>query len=383
MAGVVMVMALLQSGCPSKPKDFGRTVVLDATAGAGVMQVVQDDLIPMTGKVTGAPYVLQTVAPGPERAIFVVLAGNLGQYAVPAAVTALVQQLQGTSPQSYILYAEAKGSAWVVSTTGRGLTHGVYDLLERMGVTYLLPGDRWTQVTLNPEPGFSASVRRVPVFNTLDYFGTNGRGVAGTVAPLNSAGNGSAADVEWKAWRRRNRFPYQYRLDGHSWEDFTPVPTSATASGYDPAMWACLACPVGDLACEARPQDDLCGDKGTVKWRRVGPATRYNPTHHGRTLCGTAAVPVPCGTGQPPTVEDLTDFTTNAGLAGQYTDYRLWWLNQRVAAIGGDTSEEPFVSVDPADGTQFCRCEKCLRMLRNGAEGITLQQDATMEDSVP
>lgn len=382
IAGAVVLAAVLQSGCPSKPKDFGRTVVVDGMAGASVMQVVQDDLIPLTGKVTGTPFALATGAPLPARAIFVVLAGNLSQYPAPAAVTALAQQLQGTSPQSYVLHAEAKGSAWVVSSTGRGLMHGIYELLERMGVTFLMPGESWTHFKSNPEPGFTVALKRVPVFNTLDYFGTNGREIAGAVAPLNSAGNGSAVDKEWKTWKRRNRFPYQYRLDGHSWEDFTPSPSFATAPGYDSTMWACLACPAGDLACAARPQDDLCPDQGTTKFRRVGPATRYNPTHHGRTLCGTAAAPVPCLSGQTPTVEDMMDFTTNAGLAGQYTDYRLGWLSQQVAAIGGDASVEPFVSVDPADGTAFCRCQKCVRMLRNGAEGITLQQDATVEDSV-
>jgi hypothetical protein len=365
------------------PRTFGELVVVDPRAGAPVQAAVDTDLVPLLARVAGRPFRKAASHDGACPALWVVRAEALAAHAPPSWVQAAAAPLDKAAAQAYVIAARRGQGAWIVARTDRGLVHGIYDVLERAGVRFLLPGEDWTVAPPRADLSFDASELREPSFRTVDWFGTGGFGPGTATFPIAGLGAGGQVQRDLATWQRRSRFPHQYALGGHTWEAFVATASVRAQLQADPALRACVRCADTDTACLARPEDATCGDRPSGRYRRVAAtASTINPTHHGLTLCGAAAAPRACGAGEAPTLEDPADFSGDAGLAGLYGRWSLERLRGAAAAAAADPSLEPVVSVDPADGAGFCRCDKCRNMLRNGAEGVRRDQDATVTDAI-
>lgn len=364
-------------------RDFGRLIVLDPGFSTTVREVVEQDLAPLLARVRGEPFELSSRAEGgcadEQTAIWLVAPSSLADHGAPQRVVERAAELSQAAPQSYVLDAERGAGAWLVAGTERGLVHGIYELLERTGVRFLLPGDDWIVTPPRLDLSFDISELRSPVWRTLSYFGTGGWGPASSQFPVPGVGSDGGHAQQLELWRRRNRFPLQYWLGGHTWEDFSALPEVKAALDADPAMRACRPCAAEDATCLQGAQDALCGSRPDAEYRRVpSEAARLNPTHHGLALCDDAGVARACAVNEPPTLEDPGDFTSDAGLTKLYGDHVL-----QGPAAPTDPSLEPFVSVDASDGDGFCACDKCRDMLRSGAEGVTgVDRDANVTDAV-
>jgi hypothetical protein len=376
-------------------RDFGQIVVLPSGATTLVRQAVMNDLLPQLAAVRRLPFQLlsqNSVACAPDfTGIYLVHSNELSAFNAPTRVQTGAQLLGISSPDSYLIDAQ-NGSVWVVAKNDRALIHGLYEVLEQVGVKFLLPGPEWIVAPPKMPMAFTLQALRKPSFQTVQYFGAGGWGPVSSNYGIPLVGADGTHAKNQKDWLRQNRFPQQFVLGGHSWEAFVADPTERAVLTADPTSRACLLCnpelTAEYAACIARPVDTLCGDRGSNKFRRTNlsgggaQAAALNPSHHGKTVCQTANTLRPCNAGEAPTHESLTDFSTNGGLAQRFADWTLARVAAQVAAAGGDTSTEIVVSVDPADGEEYCQCDKCLNMLRNGAEGVNAAKDASGTDGV-
>jgi hypothetical protein len=369
-------------------RDFGRLIVVDPEAGMSAREVVETDLAPLLAKVRGEPFEIVSRAEGgcaeEQTAIWLLRPPALAEHAAPERVVSRAAELESAAPQAYVIDAQRGAGVWIIAGSDRGLVHGMYELLERAGVRFLLPGDSWTVTPARADLSFDLQALRSPVFRTLSYFGTGGWGPGSSQFPIPDVGSDGAHATSLQGWRQRTRFPFQYSLGGHTWEDFSAVPEMKTVLDTEPAMRACRPCASDDAACLAGAQDALCGDRPDASYRRVPTeAARLNPTHHGLTLCGEASAPRACAAGEPATLEDPSDFTSGGGLMQLYGDRLLQGLSGAVQAVAADPTLEAIASVDASDGDGFCRCDKCRDMLRNGAEDIaSVDQDGSVTDGI-
>ena len=369
-------------------RDFGRLIVQGAELGATATAVVENDLLPLLEKVRGEPFTSVARAEGgcadELTAIWLLHPGSLAEHAAPARVVSRAAELSSVAPQAYVIDAQRGEGVWIVANTDRGMVHGIYELLERTGVRFLLPGEDWVVAPPRVDLSFDLHQLRAPTFRTLSYFGTGALGPGSSQFPIPDVGADGRHATSLPIWQKRNRFPRQYSLGGHTWEDFSAVPEVRAALDADPAMRACRPCAADDAACLARPQDALCGDRVDGSYRRVpSDAARLNPTYHGLSQCGEPLSPRACAVGEPPTLEDVADFTTDGGLVQLYGARTLESLRGSVAAAMTDPSLEAIASVDASDGDGFCQCDKCRDMLRHGAEGVVgIDSDASVTDGI-
>jgi hypothetical protein len=93
--------------------------------------------------VTGETWLQSTeVDTSNESAIIVLTRGNAYFSGLPSAVRTLAEDL--TTPESFAIYQASGTALYIVSDTLTGCRHGLYEVCDRLGVRWYLPGDAWT-----------------------------------------------------------------------------------------------------------------------------------------------------------------------------------------------------------------------------------------------
>lgn len=197
-------LAGLASGAESAEKLYQQRIVapadLSATAQAAVV-----DLERYLGEIAGVKFARQA-----ERSAAGIILARAAEPDVPAAAAAA---LAGRSPQSFCLWPEG-GRLWLVSGSDEGLSHAVCYNLERLGVRWYAPTERWTIVPRRDDVRISQPIVQSPAFACRSFFGTGGFGGSLPCDPQRSL------QAEWMTWQRRNRFGGEFAFGGHAGEAF-------------------------------------------------------------------------------------------------------------------------------------------------------------------
>lgn len=117
-------------------------------------------------------------------------------------------EFRGRSPETFRL--RATGPAVELSAADpRGLVMASYELLERLGVRWPLPGEQYTVIPRRPELRLNLNVVLEPRFRMREFFGTGG---TGSRTPLDPEGR---FDQAWRDYARRNRWGGPDHIRGH------------------------------------------------------------------------------------------------------------------------------------------------------------------------
>jgi len=207
--------------------------------------------------------------------------------------------LADRNDEAYWLYTQPDGPIWIVGQTDNAIANGVYDYLERLGVRWLLPSERWTVVPKRTDIRIQVNDVDEPQYLSRNFFGTGG---FGGILPVDQ--NHEMRDA-WADWKRRMRFGGTVQLAGHSFE------------GFNHAQRETL---------EANPDYRAMVDGERVPWSL------------GMKLC-----------------------YTNPEVVELFTQNRLNVLSRAVEA--DPQGPRSFaVSVDPSDGGGHCTCQDCLAL---------------------
>lgn len=115
----------------------------------------------------------------------------------------------------------------IVASDPRGLVIGIYDLLDRLGARWPLPGEQFEVLPTRPRIGVWVDVWGEPRFRMREFFGTGG---AGSGTPLDKRGDFSRA---WTDYMRRNRWGGPDHIRGHTGEAFADAHRAALEAHPD------------------------------------------------------------------------------------------------------------------------------------------------------
>jgi hypothetical protein len=297
--------------------------------------------------VTGEVWSITTEVDTSNTSAIIALTTSSAYFAsLPQAVRTLAEDL--TTPESFALYQTDGTALYVVSSTLTGCRHGLYEVCDRLGVRWYLPGDAWTVYpTGTVSHRITADEVVEPVFRRMWSWDTWPSNLSSY--PLESP---TVPQTDQEKWDRRNRYTTEYHTAGHAWQTF--IARTAAAPGTplvsDPIFWAERD---GERVVPDNPAATNC---------------KFHSTHYG-TVSGT---------------EDPDDYSTFGGT------YRLFILD-RLSALQSLVNADPDqmystgVTVMPSDGYSgikgFCRCSKCVNLLRNGP-WVQVDVDSTDSDCV-
>jgi hypothetical protein len=342
-AGFATLQATLRAA-PSDPF-YGATLVVDPAYRARLDHVTYTDadqesalvdVAAALGAMTGVAWATTPTPPG-ATAVFVAARATLagaGPYDPPDAVRAALPALAGL-PQHYLLHATVD-AVWIVSDGWRGAMHGLYALLRRLGCWYGAPGDAHTTIPTRGDLRFTDDVIEGPAMSGVDWQAQYGS----TMPGFSDLAYRKRQLADWLRWRRRNRAPVGWIF-------------STNATVVRPELDQFPGQLLSQVATTYRAQ--MQGDPynfAFVNGAYENPATSVNtnPTHH------TAA-------------QYDHDYASLGGYYTYYTQYlqgRIAYWKAHHADLTSDPDATYAVVAEVADGGHFCRCQKCLDILRYG-----------------
>lgn len=167
------------------------------------------DLRDFLGRLTGAEFTATDSASANDDRPAIVLARTTESGVPEGAVAAL----RGKSSQAFCLWP-AGSRLWFVSASDAGLSHAASYYLERLGVRWYAPTERWTIVPYVDDLRLDRPLVESPEFTCRAFFGTGG---FGGILPCDPQRSLQAA---WTTWQRRNRFGGEFAFGGHTGEAF-------------------------------------------------------------------------------------------------------------------------------------------------------------------
>ena len=122
-----------------------------------------------------------------------------------------VNELKDESSESFYIQAD-KNEVWIYGKNQQALSNGLYYYLEKLGFRFFMPGDLWTT---HPELDFDIILNQavVPSFRNRVIYGQGGFAIS-PMDPKNNRKN------EFYLWQKRNRLGQEFKLGGHSWQEF-------------------------------------------------------------------------------------------------------------------------------------------------------------------
>ena len=174
-----------------------------AEGGAlGLAATSAADLKATLDKMTGATFALETVAayPGPDKpGIYIGRAKDLAFDGIDAA------------RQQYGLRTTAKGQVLIAGADPRGISHGVYAMLHRLGCRWYYPGDMWAHLPAAKDLLMAADEVDGPDFYIQRRIWV-GHGL-----------HNSTTSGDFPAWCRRNGMAQPFDVTiSHSWIGLDP-----------------------------------------------------------------------------------------------------------------------------------------------------------------
>ncbi|MEM7585340.1 MAG: DUF4838 domain-containing protein [Acidobacteriota bacterium] len=382
---------------------FGDQVVMDRlnlNGGAKQRLTLTEVLIERVAEhfdeMTGVPFkVTETAAANPgclaeSQAIFLVDPSSplLGSVNTPEVQAAQVAVASG-SPETHAVISYRSGGTWLIARSGRGLLRAAYAYLEELGARFLLPHEDWTILPTLSDLAVDLDVTRSPVVGSYHLFASGGFGPATFFSTVRRC---YQPEADFAAWRAAVGFPLERVVEtGHSHQRFyadrasgllsdplyfAEVPWTDPANCDDspsaPGRTACLCGPSGaEATCQARPTFEKLS------------AVKLDTTYHGEVSCSQSGATVSfvdrhgvawC--------EDPTDYTSNGGTAGKFSDWVLDEIPRRQQAY--PDLEYAFFNVDPTDSgaSLHDHSAKSLDLLRSGPYGALSTDDASNADKV-
>lgn len=218
----------------------------------------------------------------------------------PHVPEALRERVADGGRETYALVSEEgreQGARlWIVANHTKGLSHGIYDYLERLGVRWYFPSPNWRIVPERDDVTVDVDEVFEPAFITRDFFGTGGFG------PRNPLDPELEMRQRWDRWKQRNRFGEQLITYGHVGHGFS-----------------------------LRYEDEL---RENPEYRAVVDGERVEYAR-GIKLC-----------------------VSNDELLALFVEDRLREMGERIER-DPDALRSHFVGVGPADGGGFCECDDC------------------------
>jgi len=122
-----------------------------------------------------------------------------------------LNELKDESSESFYILAD-KNEVWIYGKNQQALSNGLYYYLEKLGFRFFMPGDLWTT---NPKLDFDINLNQavIPSFRNRVIFGQGGFAIS-PMDPKNNRKN------EFILWQKRNRLGQEFKLGGHSWQEF-------------------------------------------------------------------------------------------------------------------------------------------------------------------
>lgn len=275
---------------------------------------------------------------------------------LPDDVKTLANQLDDTRAlqSSYVIHQLPGTPLYVIAKSYQGARHGLYDVLDRLGFKWYMPGDNWTIIPDIATHRLSASIVVDPEFRLVDSW---------NVWPANLSSyplEDPLAPKDAQAlWVKRNRWPQEFQQAGHAYQTFLSRVRTAPGNPLytDPIAMA---------------QTGANGERAPLPAEAASPwatNSKFHVTHYGTSSFG---------------VEDVNDYESFDGMV------RLFTL-ERLSSLQGTVNADPnapgslAVSVMPSDGytvgRDHCRCDKCINLLRSSS-WQSVDEDSTISDRV-
>lgn len=184
---------------------YAQTISIPADASPALKHVA-DDIANLLGRATRATF---TVESGGKRGILLLHADS------PEAPADLVDKLAGHSREGYVTRSRGDGRLFIVAEADEGVIFGAYQYLERLGIHFFLPNDRFTIVPSLDGIEREEELVVEPAFRVRQFTGTGGLGGKGLVVDSEAR-----LAQRWETWKVRNGFGEQFHISGHVGESF-------------------------------------------------------------------------------------------------------------------------------------------------------------------
>lgn len=198
------------AGASGASAQYGRKIIIAAPAfsAAKIASPAVVDLVYYLGMMTGVDFATD-VSPA-ASAIILMLAAS------PIAPSDAAERLKGKGIESFLIRGD-NSRLEIIANDEHGLANGIYFYLERLGVRWLLPSDKWTVIPTRSNVTLSIDQLVEPAYKVRGYFGTGGfysyrwgRSYPGS----------AAFEARTLQWQRRLRYGGEYTLGKSMGEGF-------------------------------------------------------------------------------------------------------------------------------------------------------------------
>ncbi len=333
-----------------------------------------------------------------RRSIWVVTRTSSVIATAPAAVQAHAASLASRSPQSYAIYGTSGGDVWLVGNTVEGIRHACYAYLHHVGVRFLLPHPAWRVDSGRGSLEIDVSEVKSPALSSMTFGGNGGHGCASVHRET------LESSEAWELWVKQRRNPAEIVGGfGDGDEAFTLDRQHELNGDHNMLAW---------VAAEGkRGYSSSSGDWPASCFATNTTLAKLCMTHHGPAGGTYPAAPagpdvwsapaaaswvencVDLPPGGPITpdpgpdtgVNPSDDYTSFDGLVSLYCLHHRDAVCKRFVTYGAGHPFCASVSAEPNDGNDWCECDRCTDLLRNGpyAAYLTPAQellDATASD---
>jgi hypothetical protein len=202
--GLVLCLVASTAQASEPSKLYGRRIVAPKDLSADAQAAVAD-LQHYLKRMTGGEFERSDICG--EAGIVMARASEEG---VPVGAIAALRE---RSSQAFCIWPDG-ARLWLVSASDQGLSHAASFYLERLGVRWYAPTERWTIVPRRDDLRIAEPIVQSPAFTCRYFFGTGGFGGNLPCDPKRSL------QATWAAWQRRNRFGGEFAFSGHTGEAF-------------------------------------------------------------------------------------------------------------------------------------------------------------------
>jgi hypothetical protein len=270
---------------------------------------------------------------------------------LPTAVQTLVSQMdEEIGNQSFVFYQQIGTPLYIIGNDLTSCQHGLYELCDRLGIKWYLPGDDWTIIPNNTDYKLIVNEVVNPRWRLTTSWGNWGNI---ETYPLDNAGD---PELNQEAWMRRNKYCNGISYGAHAWNSYLDR--------------------IADAPGNPRYTQPLI-----MAEYQNSPPLRANPSNNGYKLHTTYYKSTDGGY-----TDDPFDYTSFDGGVRLFVLDRLSQLQTYYNA--DPTSVNAFgITTMPSDGgtfgtmSSYCICNKCVNLLRYGP-WLHINQDSTISDRV-
>ena len=283
MRAVYIFLLSMLAGYGVQAQYYSQNIFIHFTPDASANDAIRD-LQYYLGKATGKNFTAETSAQAGPGIHLVI--GDL-------------PRLQGKGTEACSIEGNSSGMT-ITATHVKGLTHGIYTYLFRLGFRWYLPGSEWEYIPTLKNITVNISAIEEPSFSVRGFFGTGG------MQQIKSLDPDGKLVQKWADWKRRNRMGGAIDPGGHYWETFDLKYRSTL---------------------ELHPEYLAMSDGKRSPWSA------------GVKLC-----------------------ISNKDLVDLFVKDRVDYLRELLRDNQYGPGEQILIPVDPSDGGGHCTCGPCMRM---------------------